>query len=325
MPDDQLPSSAEALPTGELPLWVPLTRIIQVPCGEHFDAIRVGASEAQRAHKVLGPASGPVLACAYTQTWHFLLDPGAAVHAVWNAPGTRALRCGTLLGIPPVCVTRGRDVRWIVPPGRGTTDPAALYHALTGRRSHTPSVVPMAAPRKSFQARTFPVLEGTIFTPRSAAELTRLTPTEKRVAEHLVAGYSNAEGAGELGMSATSFSGHISNIGRKFRADARPARAHAVLASGQVPPPSAASTAPVLDSDERRLLRALAEHSDTYAIARASGIAAADVRERIEILVAKAGAVNDTHLIGLCHAWGFLGIKGPGTVQCPQDQPAGAA
>ncbi|WP_164662335.1 LuxR C-terminal-related transcriptional regulator [Streptomyces sp. S1D4-20] len=326
MSDDSAAQAHDALARHLLPPWVPQVRTIRIPCGEQFDAIRVPAGEARRAHEVLGPASGPVLACTYTQTWHFLLDPNTIVAAAWNVPGTRLLRQGTVLGIPPAFVTRGRDVRWIVLPGRGTTTPAALRHALAGRASPIrPGAIPLAERRAALLEAPFPRTEGTIFTPRSAAERTRLTPTEKRVAERLVAGCSNEEGARELDMTSSSFSGHLSSIGRKFRVAARAARAHAVLTSGQVPPPSATAPAPDFDATERQLLDALAEQSTTYAIAQASGLAPADVREQIEILVTKASAANDTHLVGLCHAWGLLGTGSTVDAEHLQVEPEGAA
>lgn len=326
MSDDSTAQAHDALARHLLPPWVPQVRTIRIPCGEQFDAIRVPASEARRAHEVLGPDSGPVLACTYTQTWHFLLELHTIVAAAWNVPGTRLLRQGTLLGIPPAFVTRGRDVRWIVQPGRGTTAPTALRHALAGRRSPTrPSAIPLTERRGALLEDPFPVPEGTIFRGRSAAGLTRLTPTEKRVAECLVAGCSNEEGARELDMRSSSFSGHLSSIGRKFNVAARPARAHAVLASGQVPPPSATAPAPDFHAAERRLLDALAEQSGTYAIAKASGLASADVRDQISILVAKANAANEVHLIGLAHAWGLLGAGPAGSTERPESQATGAA
>ncbi|MFI0220465.1 LuxR C-terminal-related transcriptional regulator [Streptomyces lydicus] len=148
-----------------------------------------------------------------------------------------------------------------------------------------------------------------VATLRSAAELTRLTPAEQRVGEQLVTGRSNVQAAGELSMSPGTFSRHLGNIGRKFHITARHARAHAVLTSGQVAPPAAPEPAPVLTGTERQLLRAFAEHSDIDDIARAAGIAKADVRPLIKKLVDKAGADNNTHLIGLAHAWGLLGTS----------------
>jgi DNA-binding NarL/FixJ family response regulator len=163
----------------------------------------------------------------------------------------------------------------------------------------------------------------------TATELTQLTPTEKLVAEALITGASNAQGADDLSMSTGTFAAHVSSIGRKFQVTSRKgraARAHAVLASGQVAPPAAPAVAPDFTHAEQRLLRALAEHPETHDIARAAGIPQADVRPQIRELVAKAGADNDTHLIGLGHAWGLLGAGGIGssTAAAASDEPGGA-
>lgn len=151
----------------------------------------------------------------------------------------------------------------------------------------------------------------------TGAELTQLTPAEKRVAKVLVTGASNIQGAQDLGMSTSTYVGHLGNIGRKFQITSRtgrPARAHAVLASGQVDPPPVHAPVPEFTLGERRLLRALAEHPETYDIARAARVPEAEVRPWIKALVAKAGADNDTHLVGLGHAWGLLGARGSESV-----------
>ncbi len=144
---------------------------------------------------------------------------------------------------------------------------------------------------------------------RTAQEPTQLTPAEKRAAAHLVTGASNAEGAQVLGISSTTFTGYIIAIGAKFGVtcrSGRPARAHAVLTSEQVPPPPTPEHIPDFTNRDLRLLWALAEHAETHDIARAAGIAPADVRPLIAGLVDKVGAVNDTHLVGVCHAWGLF-------------------
>jgi DNA-binding NarL/FixJ family response regulator len=164
----------------------------------------------------------------------------------------------------------------------------------------------------------------------TADALTQLTPAEKRVAESLVTGASNAQGAQDLNMSTSTFIGHVANIGRKFQITGRtgrPARAHAVLASKQVAPPPAPTSIPDFTPADLRLLRALAAHPETHDIARAAEIAPADVRPQIADLVAKAGAANDTHLIGLGHAWGLLGTgpSGSGSAAVAPIKPVGAA
>jgi len=163
----------------------------------------------------------------------------------------------------------------------------------------------------------------------TADALTRLTPAEKKVAERLVAGASNIRGARDLSMSTSTFAGHVASIGRKFQITSRtgrPARAHAVLASKQVAPPPAPPRVPDFTPDDLRLLRALAEHPETHDIARATGIALADVRPRIADLVAKAEADNETHLVGLGHAWGLLGVEPSGADCAPEtaNKPVGA-
>jgi DNA-binding CsgD family transcriptional regulator len=166
---------------------------------------------------------------------------------------------------------------------------------------------------------------------QSAEALTQLTPAEKRVAERLVAGASNIQGAQELGMSTTTFAGHVASIGRKFQITSRSgraARAHAVLASKQIAPPSAPAQAPRLTAADLRLLRAIAKYPETPDIALAAGIAQADVRSQIKNLVAEVGADNETHLIGLAHAWGLLGPSRNTTsddTTGAASEPAGAA
>lgn len=145
---------------------------------------------------------------------------------------------------------------------------------------------------------------------QSTEALTQLTPAEKRVAERLVAGVSNIQGAQELGMCTGTFARHVASIGRKFQITSRsgrPARAHAVLDSEQVAPPAAPATVPRLTAADLRLLRAFAKYPETPDIAHAAGIAHAEVRPQIKKLVAEAGADNETHLIGLAHAWNLLG------------------
>lgn len=147
MSNDRLTQPWNFADEGDLPFWVPHVWTVRIPCGQRFDAIRVPAGEAARAHAILGPASGPVLASAYTQAWHFLLDLGAVAPGSWDAPGTRLLRPGTFLGVPPAHITYGRDVRWVVLPGQGETDPAALQEAVAGR-----ALIPPAAPRRDLRS-----------------------------------------------------------------------------------------------------------------------------------------------------------------------------
>ncbi|MGW0770829.1 hypothetical protein [Streptomyces sp. NPDC002676] len=118
--------------------WVPRRQTLRIACGTRFDAVRVPADIAARALDLLGPGTGPVLATNYTQIWHFLLRPGLIQPGRWETPGTRVLRRGTLIAVPPCDITAGDDVRWVVPPGTGITRVLALKNALAGRAPAAP-------------------------------------------------------------------------------------------------------------------------------------------------------------------------------------------
>ncbi|MGW7199400.1 helix-turn-helix transcriptional regulator [Streptomyces chryseus] len=142
----------------------------------------------------------------------------------------------------------------------------------------------------------------------------RLTPTELRVAERLVAGQSNAEAAAALGMQPETFKSHLSKIGEKVQVPtSRPARAHAILMNGQVPPPTTSANRPPLTDADQLLLTAAAEHSTTEGIAQAASVSAKTVRRKLAALVTTTGADNLTHLVGLGHYWGYLGTRQPAT------------
>lgn len=141
----------------------------------------------------------------------------------------------------------------------------------------------------------------------SAAEHTRLTPAEVRVAEQMVTGQSNVEAAQALHMQPSTFRRHLTKIGWKFQVTSRPARAHAVLNSGQVAPPATSLERPDLSEEDLRLLTAVAEHSENPDIARAASVHRAEVRSKVAGLVKKVEADNPTHLVGLAHSWGLIG------------------
>jgi hypothetical protein len=115
------------------PGWVPLTRTVAVLTGPHFQSVRVPAVWAEQAHAVLGTACGPIVGNALAGIWHFLLEPGSLKAGDWNLYGTRLVRPGTAVAVPPAFIVSGNDARWVVHPGQGTTDPADLLAALTGR------------------------------------------------------------------------------------------------------------------------------------------------------------------------------------------------
>ncbi|MFD7919634.1 hypothetical protein ACFV3R_10455 [Streptomyces sp. NPDC059740] len=121
------------------PAWVPRVQTLGLPCGQYFDAVRADADTAASAHAILGPHSGPVLANSDTRTWFFLLEPGAVAPGSWKVRGSRLLRPGTVISVPPAFITTGRDVRWVILPGFGTTRPDDLRAALDGRTPPPPA------------------------------------------------------------------------------------------------------------------------------------------------------------------------------------------
>ncbi|RLU82483.1 hypothetical protein CTZ27_29565 [Streptomyces griseocarneus] len=124
------PSSSSHYRDPFLPHWVPDDCVRSVPADAHWHAVRVPFADGQHALRALGTSIGPVIASKLAGHVTFLLN----LHSLpsWNVIGTRLLRPGTMVEIPPAATTQGPDVHWLVLPGRGTTDPKTLQAALTG-------------------------------------------------------------------------------------------------------------------------------------------------------------------------------------------------
>ncbi|WP_367132790.1 MULTISPECIES: hypothetical protein [Streptomyces] len=121
-----------------------LTGVYRARCGEEWEAIRVLAADGQRVLDQLGTNIGPVLASVYNGSWTFLI--GMRPVQTWDLRGARLLRRGAVIELPlPGGLGGGRDVRWVVQPGRGETDPARLYQALSGT---VPEPIPPGPKRK---------------------------------------------------------------------------------------------------------------------------------------------------------------------------------
>ncbi len=111
------------------PARVPQFATTAITCGRYFQTVRVPYREAEAAHTLLDPR-GPVLANLLAGACHFILDPGVAAADRWDVPGTRLLREGTRIDIPPPFAVSGRDMRWIVLPGNGRNNPRRLSRSL---------------------------------------------------------------------------------------------------------------------------------------------------------------------------------------------------
>ncbi|MEV6681214.1 hypothetical protein AB0N09_30750 [Streptomyces erythrochromogenes] len=124
----------------QVPSWVPYTATVRRICGKDFEAVRVPAGIAEPAYIRLG-AAGPVIASAYTGIWYWLFDAREITAAQWDVPGTRLMPAGRAIHIPPAATATGPDAHWahwIVPPGRGRTQPEQLHRALAGTRVAPP-------------------------------------------------------------------------------------------------------------------------------------------------------------------------------------------
>ncbi|MFF8902477.1 LuxR C-terminal-related transcriptional regulator [Streptomyces lydicus] len=137
---------------------------------------------------------------------------------------------------------------------------------------------------------------------------TLLTRDQQRVAAQLVYGASNQLIGREVNLAVFTVASHLAAARRKLNhpGSSRAVLTHALLTAREVPPPSSLGPAPEFTARDRQVIRAVAEHSLNTAIGDAIGVRADDVRAEIDAVVAKAGACNTVHLVGLGHAWGIL-------------------
>ncbi|MFC7908351.1 DNA-binding protein [Streptomyces nigra] len=144
----------------------------------------------------------------------------------------------------------------------------------------------------------------------SPAPITRLTPAERRVAEHLLRGLTAREIAAAAQLSLNTTHSYLGSMPGRFHCPPRcplPVLVHALLNSGEVTPPTPDKPAPSLSQAEHQLLGAIAEQGKPLDIALAAGIAPADFHSARDELLDKTGAADATQLIVLAHAWNLLG------------------
>ncbi|MFI9772828.1 sigma-70 family RNA polymerase sigma factor [Streptomyces sp. NPDC052415] len=140
------------------------------------------------------------------------------------------------------------------------------------------------------------------------ANPTALTQDQRRVAARLVYGRPNRTIAEEVRLSVDGVASHLAAARKKLTrpGSSRAVLAHALLMTREVPPPSTNGPAPEFTELDRRVIRAITEHTLNSDIGDAIGIRGDDVRAEIDAVVAKASAHNAAHLVGLAHAWGIL-------------------
>ncbi|MFD4634820.1 hypothetical protein ACFVYR_35915 [Streptomyces sp. NPDC058284] len=139
------PFEDTAAPVNRHPEWIRPGSVGRVPNGTYFQAARVAHADARRALQAdPGLLSAPVICSNAGGHLIFLLPPHAS-RDDWDVPGTRFLRDGVSVEIPPVGAVHGPDIHWLTrPEGHQALDPARLRGALTG----TPFVPPRRAPAR---------------------------------------------------------------------------------------------------------------------------------------------------------------------------------
>lgn len=150
------------------------------------------------------------------------------------------------------------------------------------------------------------------------APITPLKPTHQRVAQHLVDGRTAQDIATKTGLSPNTVRQYVYDIRMSVHCPPRcrpQVLVHLLLAAEQVTPRTPERTAPELNSEQLRLLRAVAEYSAPRDIALAAKIAPADVRTALDELLDETGAADVTQLVVLAHAWHLLGTRPTGTAQ----------
>jgi DNA-binding CsgD family transcriptional regulator len=151
-----------------------------------------------------------------------------------------------------------------------------------------------------------------------------LTHDQQRVAARLVYGASNQLIARQVNLTVFTVASHLAAARRKLDLpnSSRAVLTHALLTAREVPPPSTTGPAPEFTEHDRQVIRAVAEHTLNSDIGGAIGVRADDARAEIDAVVAKAGAHNAVHLVGLARAWGILTDTAPPRLR---SQPVPAA
>ena len=138
---------------------------------------------------------------------------------------------------------------------------------------------------------------------------TILTAEQRRVAAQLVYGLPNVAIGRAVSLSVDGVASHLSSARKRLGCpgSSRAVLVHALLTAREVPPPAGLTPAPDLTEIERKVIRAIAEHTRNADIGKAIGVPPDDVRAEIHAIIAKAAAVSTAHLVGLAHTWGILG------------------
>ncbi|WP_406357400.1 LuxR C-terminal-related transcriptional regulator [Streptomyces sp. NBC_01635] len=137
----------------------------------------------------------------------------------------------------------------------------------------------------------------------------RLTPSERRLAQHVVEGLNAREIAAATQLKLGTVHSTLRTVRWKLRCPERCSLAvvaHRILGAGEITAPTPQRPAPDISAERISLLKAVTEHSQPLDIARAANLAPADLRAALDQLLADTGAQDTTQLVVLAHSWQLL-------------------
>ncbi len=137
----------------------------------------------------------------------------------------------------------------------------------------------------------------------------RLTPSERRLATHVVKGLNAREIASAAQLKLPTVNSKLHSMRWKLHCPERCSLAvvaHHLLAAEVVTAATPQRAAPVISPAQISLLKAVARYSQTLYIASAANLATADLPAALDQLLADTGAQDITQLVVLAHGWKLL-------------------
>jgi DNA-binding CsgD family transcriptional regulator len=146
----------------------------------------------------------------------------------------------------------------------------------------------------------------------SLAPTQPLTPSERRIAQHVVKGLDAREIAAATQLKPGTVHSTLRTVRWKLACPERCSLAvvaHSLLDSGQIATPTPQRPAPDLSPEQISLLKPATEHTLPRDIALAAALAPADLRDALDQLHAATGAQDTTELVVLAHSWQLLPVE----------------
>ncbi|MEU5898764.1 LuxR C-terminal-related transcriptional regulator [Streptomyces venezuelae] len=136
-----------------------------------------------------------------------------------------------------------------------------------------------------------------------------LTPSERRIAQHVIKGLDVRGIAAATQLKPGTIHSALRTVRWKLACPERcplSVVAHHILDSGQVSAPPPPRPVPDLEPEQISLIKATTAHTLPRDIALAAGLPPADLRAALDQLLADTGAQTVTELIVLAHSWQVL-------------------